>query len=90
MVVENGDLGEVADLMAEFFLSYCVPHDPQGAVVRFKEAEQQLDGGGFPRAVGAEKAEDLTFGNREGKIRKRRIFFASRAEALADTIYFNG
>src|SRR5262249_50289331 len=57
--VEVGLLGQVADLLVLADVGGGLAEDERLAVGGEEQAEQQLDGGGLPRAVGAEEAEDF-------------------------------
>ena len=86
VIVKDGELGEVADPVAEFFLAYGLAQDIQTAGVRFQKVQQQLDGGGLAGAVGAKKAKDLALGNGEGEVVKCLVASWTGAEALVRSV----
>jgi hypothetical protein len=62
--------------MAKLLLAHGLAEDAQTAGIRFQEMEQELDGGGLARPVGAEKTEDLALGY--GKVKMVRALLRLR------------
>ncbi|OPZ23512.1 MAG: hypothetical protein BWZ02_03186 [Lentisphaerae bacterium ADurb.BinA184] len=65
VAVEVGFLGKVADAAFGLDVAGGLAKDDELAARGVEQAEEELDGGGFAGAVGAEQAEDLAAGDRE-------------------------